>query len=190
MELTNATLYHFRDGRRVNKNWTVGNTFTVDSNYRNYICGDIKPIDANLSIVNKKIEYYSMVKNNESAFSIGEKMLELYRSENIPDNIGRIHCMYFCDAESLEYWNHRFPEYYELYEVVLNGEAFKACSLLFPFARTNCSYEEFLMLCEQYWNPDLSNELLKGYSEYLFQGKVFVKDKLDKETVRSRYKSV
>ena len=52
MELTNATLYHFRDGRRVNKNWTVGNTFTVDSNYRNYICGDIKPIDANLSIVN------------------------------------------------------------------------------------------------------------------------------------------
>ena len=186
MKLVNTTLYHFRDGRRKNNNWMIGSEFTVDSSYQNYVCKDIEPIDSGLSLVEKKIEYYKMLRDNESPFNIGEKMLELYREEHYPEIIGRINCMYFCDEKSLEYWSHKFAPYYEVYEVVLNGDAFKSASILFPFGGSNCTYEEFLKLCDDYWNPNLSSEQVNECAEYLFQGKVFVREKLDIEQIRSR----
>lgn len=186
MKLVNKTLYHFRDGRRKNTNWMVGNEFVVDDTYKNFICSDIEPIDINSSLIDKKIEYYSMANDLSLAFDKAEKMLELRREEKYPDLISRLNCMYFCDKDSLDYWSHRFPSYYELYEVVLNGEAFKSSSVLFPFAPNNCTYEEFLKLCDNYWNPDLSDEGIINCGEYLFQGTVFVQEKLDASKVRSR----
>ncbi len=189
MELKNKTLYHFRDGRRKNLNWMVGNEFIVDSKYKNYICSDVKRIDTDLSDVEKKIAYYKMLRDNETPFKIAERMLELYREEQCPDTIGRINCMFFCDEASLGYWCHRFGPYSELYEVELTGTAFKTSTLLFPFAGSNCTYEDFLKLCENYWNPDLTDEDLNDYAEYLFQGKVFVREKLDIEKIRNKYNS-
>ncbi|MBR5662599.1 MAG: hypothetical protein IKX00_02975 [Bacilli bacterium] len=185
MKLVNTTLYHFRDGRRKNNNWVVGNKFSVDEDYRNYICSGIEPIDTNTPLINKKIEYYSMANDINFAFTKAEKMLELRRSEKYPELISRFNCMYFCDIESLEYWSHKLPDHYELYEVILNGEAFKSSTLLFPFASNNCTYEDFLKLCDDYWNPNMTEEL-NSYNEYLFQGSVFVSEKLDANKVRSR----
>lgn len=187
MKLINATMYHFRNGQRVNTNWIIGNEFLVDDSYKNYICNDINTIDPSLTDVEKKIEYYSMLKNNESPFIVGERMLELYREENCPDSIGRINCMYFCDENSLEFWANKFPDYYELYEVILSGEAFKSSPTLFPFGRANSTYEEFLSLCKEYWNPDLTSDVVDWSGEYLFQGKVFVRRKIDANMVRNRH---
>ena len=188
MELKNKTLYHFRDGRRKNPNWMIGSEFVIDDKYKNHACSKIKRIDSGLPDVEKKIAYYKMLKDMESPFNIGERMLELYREEQCPRTVGRINCMFFCDEESLEYWSHKFGPCPELYEVEVNGTAFKTSSILFPFAGSNCTYEEFLQLCESYWKPDLTDEELNSYAEYLFQGTVFVREKLDIEQVRSKYK--
>lgn len=187
MELINTTMYHFRNGDRFNQNWIVGNEFTVDNSYKNYICNDIIPIDPNLSDIEKKIEYYSMLRTEESEFVVGEKMLELYRSCNNPDLISRINCMFFCDAESLEFWRHKLPTEFTLYEVELNGEAFKSSTLLFPFASKSTTYEEFLSLCSEYWNPDFSDTSLNECSEYLFQGSVLVKNKISSSRIRNKH---
>lgn len=187
MILVNETLYHFRDGRRKNANWMVGNEFIVDDSYQCHTCGDVIPIDPDIPLIEKKIEYYSMSNDVNLSFDKAEKMLELCRTENHPELISRLNCMYFCDKNSLEFWSHKFPSYYELFEVVLNGEAFKSSSLFFPFAAANCTYEDFIRLCEKYWTPDLESEEVNEYNEYLFRGSVFVRERLDINKVRNRY---
>ena len=195
MELVNATMYHYKDKRRKSEKWLEGNEFIISKDYKSYECEQIVPIDKNLSLIDKKIEYYTLLKNDNKPLkladrvNIREKMLELYRSTYCPNEISRMNCMFFCDEQSVVYWDHMFPSYYDLYEVVLNGEAFKTSSKLLPILNCNRSYtyEEFFELCKAYWNPNLMDENLCCFSEYLFQGSVYVKEKLDKEVVRSRY---
>lgn len=184
MKLTNKTLYHFRNQNRKNNNWIAGNEFIIDSSYKNHICSDIIPINPSLSDIEKKIEYYTMLRQGESPFNIGEKMLELYRMDNCPGNISRLNCMYFCDEDSLEFWKHKLPSNYELYEVELNGEAFKSSSTLFPFSSRNCTYEEFLDLSFKYWNPDLSDKNINEYGEYLFNGSVYVRERVNSKNIK------
>lgn len=195
MILVNKKLYHYIDGRRYNPNWQEGTNFFVGKNYQNNVCKGITPINADEPLINKKIEYYTLLKNNGQHLTsndkvvIREKMLELYRSMYCPKTISRMNCMYFCDEKSLIYWSHMFPSYYELYEVVLNGEAFKTSSTLLPIISNNYIYtfEEFIDLCNKYWNPNLMDENLCCFSEYLYQGEVYVNAKLDKEKVKNMY---
>ena len=197
MKLINATMYHFRDGRRKTGRWIEGNKFTIDKDYKSYICENITPIDKDLPLIDKKIEYYSLLKNdgkklNQSdRVNIREKMLELYRTTYCPNEVSRMNCMYFCDENSVTYWEHMFPSYYELYKVVLNGEAFKTSSKLLPilYSGKTYTYEEFCELCKLYWNPNLLDENLCCFAEYLFQGSVLVTEKMDKEAVRNRFVS-
>lgn len=195
MELKNATMYHFWDRRIISSNWSKGATFTIDKDYKTYECKDITPIDLNLPTVEKIIEYQKMLKNNDLLLTnndklvIREKMLELYRAKYLPNEISRMHCMYFCDENSLMYWRRMFPSYFDLYEVKLNGVAFKSSAKLLPHI-SNCNkhtFKEMEELCRAYWNPNLMDENLCCFAEYLFQGEVYVKKKTNVNNVRSRY---
>ena len=194
MELANTTLYHFKDRRIIDDNWNLGSTFIIDKNYKTYECRDIEPIDINLPEEDQMIEYYKMLNktkklSNDDKFVIREKMLELYRSKHLSDEISRMHCMYFCDENSLMYWLRMFPSFYDIYEVRVNGIAFKSSAKLLPKIENNNKYtfKEMEQICQSYWNPNLMDENLCCFAEYLFQGEVYVRKKTDINSIRSRY---
>lgn len=189
MKLENATMYHFHKIGVYDANWNIGNQFNVNDSFNNNLCYGVKTIDNNESLIDQKIDYYKLVEEDFGKFYIREVMLELFRTINFPDCISRMNCMYFCDEKSLLYWSSIFKFGYDLYKVTLNGEAFKSSSKLLPEMNEVYTYEQLEAFCNNYWKPNLMDENLNCFAEYLFQGNVIVKEKLDPEQIRSRYKT-
>lgn len=188
MKFVNKTMYHFHKKGVMDNMWKVGNNFFIDENFQNNLGEGIVPIDKDLSLIDKKIEYYKLIQSQESACYIREAMLELYREIYHPELISRMNCVYVCDEKSLLYWSNFLFGMYDLFRVTLNGEAFKSCSKFLPDMKELYTFEELKEQIENYWEPNFSDSNNDYFAEYLFQGHIYVNEKLDVEKVRNRYK--
>lgn len=108
-----------------------------------------------------------------------ESALENCRKDYFSGKPSRLHSVYLCDKEGLEYWtdiiSQQNPEEIEIFEVLANGNIFKTNEQLLPNEFLN--YGDTYNASFTYWNPKFKN--VPNYTnEYLAQGTIKVLNKL------------
>lgn len=187
MNVVNKKMYHFHKKGFNDNLWIVNNGFNVSKTFSSNIFSDIKRIDKDASNIEQKIEYYKLLNTTSDKDYIREVMLELFRQLYYPDIVSRLNCMYFCDEKSLLYWSNMFFNNFDLYEVLLTGKLFKSSSKFLPSMDECYTFDKFKELSDIYWNPNFSDFNQNYFAEYLFQGHVRVKEKLDPDCIRNKY---
>ncbi len=104
-----------------------------------------------------------------------EIVLERYRLEHCPELPSRLHSLWFCDSEGLDFWKTQLGENckLQLFRVSLDGELF--CSSDYWLPNRNLCVEQMYQEACLYWNPPYTEA---SDREYLFQGKVKVLEQL------------
>ena len=106
-----------------------------------------------------------------------EMALENYRLKKFSDLPSRLNCIYATDEDGIDLWRNMLIDGdLELFRIEVSDTPFLTNSLYLP--DTNCSYGEAYAAAFKYWHPNLKNDNSK-YREYLVQGKVKIKEKVD-----------
>lgn len=112
-------------------------------------------------------------------FFLREEALENYRKDYYNNLPSRLHSMYLCDQNSLEYWLNILSENgkneVEVYKVLASGNIFKTNEQLLPDPKSN--FQETYNLASNYWNPDFT-KVPDFTNEYLVQGQVKILEKI------------
>ena len=108
-----------------------------------------------------------------------EEALENYRKDNLSHLPSRLHAMYLCDNDGIEYWQDVISQNdkieTETYRVLASGDIFKTNEQLLPSEIS--TYQETYQQAFKYWNPKFKN--LPNYTnEYLIRGKIKVLEKI------------
>lgn len=102
-----------------------------------------------------------------------EQALETCRLMHKPELPSRLHSMYLCDEDGLEYWkdtiSNKDYDKIEVYRVLADGNIFKSNEQLLP--NEILTYESAINESFKYWNPKFKNVSSES-NEYLVQGNV------------------
>lgn len=110
-----------------------------------------------------------------------ESGLEDCRKNNFSNLPSRLHSVYLCDDDGLEYWidNISFNRSKEIniFKVLADGNIFKTNEQLLPTEES--TYGQTYQAAFKYWNPKFKD--FPNYTnEYLVQGKIKVLEQLNK----------
>lgn len=108
-----------------------------------------------------------------------ETALEACRKDHYSDKPSRLHSVYLCDEDGLEYWtdviSQRKSEEIEIFKVLASGKVFKTNEQLLPNEFLN--YGDAYTAAFSYWHPKFKD--VPNYTnEYLMQGTIKVLSKL------------
>ena len=117
---------------------------------------------------------------------IRELGLENSRINNCRNLPSRMHSMYLCDFNSLDYWMLSLQDNCELYEMNLNGNIFRSNASFLP--QKPKSIKSVQKNAYKYWNP--KNERNIELDEYLFQGTANIIRKIDISEYRKELSSI
>ena len=124
----------------------------------------------------REILYDSMVAKRELS-------IENFRRDKFPDKPSRLHSVYACNEEGIEYFA---PLLYDadadVYRIEVLDEVFRTNEQLLPKEET--SYIDSYKSAIRYFNPRMK-DLNKESDEYLVQGKVKILEKVAE--IRSQY---
>lgn len=114
-----------------------------------------------------------------ASFFKRETGLEDYRKDNCKQLPSRLHSIYLCDEDGLEYWldtiTYNRTKNYDIYKVLVEGNIFKTNEQLLPIEESN--YGQIYQESFRYWNPKFKT--VPNYTnEYLAQGKVKVLERV------------
>lgn len=116
---------------------------------------------------------YNIVYNDN--FFKREAGLEECRKDNFSSSPSRLHSIYLCDKDGLEYWTDTISMYrtkdVSIFRVLADGNIFKSNEQLLP--EETCTYGQTYSGAFKYWNPKFDN-VPSCTNEYLVQGKVKV----------------
>lgn len=108
-----------------------------------------------------------------------EAALEDCRKEHYSELPSRLHCIYLCDYDGLEYWNNIISnsgkEEVEIFRVLAQGKIFKTNEQLLPLETE--TYGGTYNAAFKYWNPKFKN-VPNHANEYLTQGKIKILSKV------------
>lgn len=103
-------------------------------------------------------------------FIKNEVNLESVRQEYYRRLPSRLHCLYACDKDAIDYWiNMLGCIEYNVYKIYVDGIIFKSNEDYIPFSAEDAN--EAYSMSFKYWNPDLSI-VPKQNCEYLINGAV------------------
>lgn len=203
MEVTNKEMYHFHQPKKFKDIWVPGNEIIVDDNFESsflkiltYYSSAVNTTSGRKREFNKIIEryleeeqdketYIKLLKEAkriiyESNIFLREKALEEIREKEYPYLPSRKHSIWLCDENGLDFWRTELVEEQEenldLYKVLVTGNLFKSSDAFIP--ESHYTYENMLISAREYWNPKFENELQEATSEYLFQGKVKILERI------------
>lgn len=202
MEVKNKTMYHIHQSNEYDDLWQENNEFIVDHNFISKCGRAIPDFNTNIYLMNEDpcslswvIKHYleeGIEKQDpklihsllEDAFMIisnvnrtkCEAALEICRCQFFPTLPSRLHSIWVTDQEGLDFWSHRLSGS-EIFELDLTGNLFKSSDIYIP--DDNLTLEEAVKQAETYWNPIFTPEA-EEKKEYLFQGKVLVKKRINK----------
>lgn len=113
-------------------------------------------------------------------FFKNEMALENCRKEYFADLPSRLHSIYLCDKDSLEYWSDQLylsnpGKKIEVYKVLVDGTIFKSNEDLLPYSSQ--TYSEAYQTSFSYWHPKFKNTRPEN-NEYLCQGNIKVLEKI------------
>lgn len=196
-------------GNKYDKRWRVNNTINVRENfnsdmYRNHM-GFSQSLPFNGEVVNfyellpNYIEHLSKVESVsveelraiseilKASFAMSykadffkrEAALEDCRKDYDITLPSRLHSIYLCDEDGLEYWKDTLeecsPNGFDAYKVLVTGKIFKTNEQLLP--DEEASYGDVYNQAFKYWHPKFKD--VPGYTnEYLAQGKIKILSKV------------
>ena len=194
-------LYHFHKAGCYDHFWRVGNTINVSidfksSTYKRFCdfttaSSTFTKDKANLQDV---INYYFesgeingkiAMKIIEEAYRVSfranefkrESALENFRVNNNYMYPSRLHSMYLTDEKGILEWSKKFGRSnLELYRVEIEGNIFKTSEFFIP--DETLPYDKFYEKSYYYWNPNFK-KAPEDSNEYLVQGKVLIKEKIN-----------
>ncbi len=106
-----------------------------------------------------------------------ERALEEYRINNCIELPSRLHSLFACSLDGIEYWTQRITDdNVDIYEIEVPDNIFVSNSHLLP--NRSLPYSEQIEQAESYFNPN-KWDLEKESIEYLVQGKVKILKKVD-----------
>lgn len=202
-------LYHIHKKNDMNKKWIEKGSINVDNKFDSvmnqrqqnfsqamYVDGDKLNYDIYLAQYFQKIKDLKIIKKEEleelkELLKIGYQMsfnanffkreaaLEDCRKEHYLELPSRLHCIYLCDYDGLEYWNDTISkngnEEVEVFKVLATGKIFKTNEQLLPNETGN--YGETYNASFKYWNPKFKD--VPNYTnEYLTQGTIKILNKV------------
>ena len=142
-----------------------------------------KATDENLLLLSKnekdyleKMKYIKYVLResfgiiHRTAISNREQGLEDYRIQNTPELPSRLHSLWVCTNEQLNYWKKKLDIESELYVLALTGNLFRTNDSFLP--SIYLSREDAKKYADKYWNPPVERD--EQRDEYLFQGKALI----------------
>ena len=205
MEVKDKIMYHYHKLGLYDDIWQVGNEIVVDNNFNSYYGSIIDKFSTGVKCVNgifsldRVIDEYiddiglenvdvntiedllkcsSLIIKNINIYN-RELMLEKYRLDNNPNLPSRLHSIWLSDKESLNFWKEQVREYRKivLFRVSITGGLFKSSDEFIP--NDELTTKEMYEASNNYWNPIFKEEDLCK-TEYLFQGKVKVLEKINK----------
>lgn len=205
MEVKDKIMYYYHKLGLYDDIWQVGNEIVVDNNFNSYYGSIIDKFSTGVKCVNgifsldRVIDEYiddiglenvdvntiedllkcsSLIIKNINIYN-RELMLEKYRLDNNPNLPSRLHSIWLSDKESLNFWKEQVREYRKivLFRVSITGGLFKSSDEFIP--NDELTTKEMYEASNNYWNPIFKEEDLCK-TEYLFQGKVKVLEKINK----------
>lgn len=157
-----------------------GNTHELMPIYQ-YIASVFVQINDDTVIKGEKLELikemllncYNIVYNDN--FFKREAGLEECRKDNFSSSPSRLHSIYLCDKDGLEYWTDAISmcrtKDVSIFKVLADGNIFKSNEQLLPVE--TCTYGQTYSGAFKYWNPKFDS-VPSCTNEYLVQGKVKV----------------
>ena len=204
MQVTNKEMYHFHNNKAHNELWVPNSEIIVDDNFVSYYSDILKYFtttvkiqDGNRAPFNRVIESYLKEEQDiktlkellEEAKNIiygtnifkRELALEEVRRLKYPNLPSRIHSIWLCDEKGIPFWEDQISDggrlEVDLYKVLVTGEIFKSSDCFIPSNKVN--FQTNLEQAHEYWNPDFKTEEQELKSEYLFQGKLKILEKIE-----------
>ena len=203
-----SELYHIHLKGNKDFKWQIGNTINVDKTFDSIMNQRQQNFSQLVVLDNIKTQYFlylakyfAEIQNKtsikkeeleelksllEAGYSLSynanffkrETSLEECRKDNYSSLPSRLHSIYLCDKDGIEYWKDTIIEQNkeaEIFKVLAVGTIFKTNEQLLP--SENSTYGESYNASFKYWNPKFKN--LPNYTnEYLVQGKVKILEKL------------
>ncbi len=194
-------LYHFHKAGCYDHFWKVGNTINVSDDFKSptykRFCdfttasSTFTKDKANLQDV---INYYFesgeingkiAMKIIEEAYKVSfkanefkrESALENFRVNNNYMYPSRLHSLYLTDEKGILEWSKKFGRSnLELHRVEIEGDIFKTSEFFIP--DETLPYDKFYEKSYYYWNPNFK-KAPEDSNEYLVQGKVLIKEKIN-----------
>ena len=163
-----------------------GNTHELMPIYQ-YIASVFGQINDDAVIKGEKLELikemllncYNIVYNDN--FFKREAGLEECRKDNFSSSPSRLHSIYLCDEDGLEYWTDAISmcrtKDVSIFKVLADGNIFKSNEQLLPVE--TCTYGQTYSGAFKYWNPKFDS-VPSCTNEYLVQGKVKVLEYIKK----------
>lgn len=203
-----SELYHIHLKGNKDFKWQVGNTINIDKTFDSVMnqrqqefCQLVNVNNINVQYSNYLTQYFAKIQNKisikkeeleelksllEAGYRLSynanffkrETSLEDCRKDNYSSLPSRLHSIYLCDKDGLEYWQDTIvPQNREseVFKVYVTGIIFKTNEQLLPKEET--TYGESYNASFKYWNPKFKD--VPNYTnEYLVQGKVKILEKL------------
>lgn len=202
-------LYHVHKKNNTDKKWVENGVVKIDKNFNSIMNQRQQNFSQAMLIEESKIEYHMYLANYfnrikdlksirqddleelKQLIEIGYQMsfnanffkressLEDCRKEHYIELPSRLHSIYLCDDDGLEYWcdtisNNNHDEV-EIFKVLATGNIFKTNEQLLPIETAN--YSETYNLAFKYWNPKFKD--VPNYTnEYLAQGTIKILEKV------------
>ncbi len=201
MEVQNKEMYHYHRGRYYNDIWKVGKEIIVDESFNSSLGMILSEFDTSVickngnlvsfdSVIEECLKHSIEDWNSIYVQRIAEKArrlilqmsiynrelaLERYRLEHCPELPSRLHSLWFCDQDGLDFWKNQLGEEckLQLFRVSLDGELF--CSSDYWLPNRKLCVDQMYQEASLYWNPPYTEA---SDREYLFQGKVKVLEQL------------
>lgn len=202
-------LYHIHKKIYMNNNWIENGFINIDSkfnsimnqrhqnfsqallingekyNYDMYLFQYFNDIKDLKTIKNedlqelKELLKISLNMSYQANFFKREAALEDCRKDSYSELPSRLHCIYLCDYDGLEYWKDTISncgrEDVEVFKVLVEGKIFKTNEQLLPLETE--TYGGTYNAAFKYWNPKFKN--VPNYTnEYLTQGKIKILSKV------------
>lgn len=199
MQVNNKTMYHIHRENEHDELWKIGNEFIVDDNFysnsglsipsfntnvrcsdgsyasletylKKYLQEDSENIETTKTLL--KDAYRIICNANKTKC---ETALEICRRNKFQLYPSRMHSIWVTDKDNLDYWQNILKGEH-IFELRLTGTLFKSSDIYIP--NNNLSLIQAIEASESYWNPVFTKEA-EAKKEYLFQGKVFIKRKIN-----------
>lgn len=201
MKVINKIMYHIHTNNEYDNIWQENTKFIVDKDFPSvhglaiaYFNTNIICSDGSISSLQYQLEHFLQqdIENLNSRLikrllqdsyriiynanqTKCEAALEFCRRKKYKHLPSRLHSIWVTDKDNLDFWLDILRGR-EIFEVSLTGNLFKSSDIYIPDDNMNLS--DAIIAANQYWNPVFTEEAEKA-KEYLFQGKVLVKRKIN-----------
>lgn len=205
MQVKDKIMYHYHKQDHYDSMWKVNNEIIVDQNFNSYFGTILTKFETTVTVSDNSLQTFDRILNyylkeenlekidrellirllreskriiSNTNVYIRELALEEIRIKYFSELPSRLHSIWVCEESQLDFWKDNLNGDLELLKLELSGTLFHSSDAFLPPENINVS--EIKKEAKRYWTPNFQTEEEKLKSEYLFQGKVKIIEKMNK----------